>query len=43
MATKLTKKAERFCRECLIDYDPEAAAVRAGYAPADDDAVFQVR
>lgn len=32
---KLTAKAERFCREYLVDYNPQRAAERAGYAPGD--------
>lgn len=32
MAQRLTAKAERFCREYPIDYNPEKSAVRAGYA-----------
>ncbi len=35
MASKLTKKAERFCHEYLIDFDPQAAAERSGYAKGD--------
>jgi len=32
---KLTKKAQRFCYEYLIDFDPQKAAERARYAPGD--------
>jgi len=32
MATKLTAKAERFCRRYPVDYNPELSAVDVGYA-----------
>lgn len=35
MAIKLTAKAERFCREYLVDYSPQRAAERAGYVKGD--------
>lgn len=35
MAARLTAKAQRFCEEYLVDYDPQRAAERAGYAKGD--------
>ena len=32
---KLTAKAERFCHEYLVDYNPQRAAERSGYALGD--------